>query len=345
MKDRNNLDAYVQCAFLCPTLDESEECLAFAISVGRELLKSCLGAKCFDESPTNTHMGHFYDALPARPYLRTLQALVRLAFENKHYEKSADNALELMRLCAGDDMGQRGWLGSMLLRCGRNTEALAFAQAWMVPGAPKRVPYPPPVNEVLTADQEEENKYAKAAIAYTGALAAFRVWGGDAPVARQYLRIAARACPAVLIKILAHVEKPSSLNMNPRSLNGAEDAHDYLSLTQDLWMAPDVWDWADGDPDVRTLVLRTCARPGCGKVETEANGFKRCSACMRACYCSSECQKMDWKTHKPACRERKQLKALAKKLGQGKPPPKDNSIIYGRIQEVPGGGHVTTGNF
>jgi hypothetical protein len=28
---------------------------------------------------------------------------------------------------------------------------------------------------------------------------------------------------------------------------------------------------------------------------------KRCSRCKSACYCSQECQKLDWKRHKPSC--------------------------------------------
>ena len=34
MEDPNNMDAFVQCAFLCPTLDESVECLEAGIVKG-----------------------------------------------------------------------------------------------------------------------------------------------------------------------------------------------------------------------------------------------------------------------------------------------------------------------
>jgi len=34
MKDGNNLDAFIQCAFLCPTLDESVECIETGIQKG-----------------------------------------------------------------------------------------------------------------------------------------------------------------------------------------------------------------------------------------------------------------------------------------------------------------------
>lgn len=39
-----------------------------------------------------------------------------------------------------------------------------------------------------------------------------------------------------------------------------------------------------------------CAKLGCSRI-----GTKACSACLRECYCSAECQKKDWKTHKIVC--------------------------------------------
>jgi hypothetical protein len=40
-----------------------------------------------------------------------------------------------------------------------------------------------------------------------------------------------------------------------------------------------------------------CARPGCNEV-----GSQGCSACLKVFYCSAECQKTDWKSHKIMCR-------------------------------------------
>ena len=67
--------------------------------------------------------------------------------------------------------------------------------------------------------------------------------------------------------------------MNARSFNGPEEAQDYLWLSQDMWMEPDVWNWANDDPIAKTSILRTCCRPFCGKEETKANEFKRCAGC------------------------------------------------------------------
>jgi len=69
--------------------------------------------------------------------------------------------------------------------------------------------------------------------------------------------------------------------MHPRPDNGTEDAHDYLWLTQDLWMEPDVWEWVNENPDVKNAVLQYCDK--CFVRETKVAEFKRCSACRIVC--------------------------------------------------------------
>lgn len=41
------------------------------------------------------------------------------------------------------------------------------------------------------------------------------------------------------------------------------------------------------------------------KKETAEGGkpLKQCSLCHRVYYCSQNCQKQDWKTHKPVCKD------------------------------------------
>jgi len=51
--------------------------------------------------------------------------------------------------------------------------------------------------------------------------------------------------------------------------------------------------------------MSECARPGC--LET---GINRCSICLREPYCSGDCQKVDWKAHKPICKTLKKLSNL-----------------------------------
>lgn len=43
--------------------------------------------------------------------------------------------------------------------------------------------------------------------------------------------------------------------------------------------------------------MHICARPFCNK-----GGLNRCSICLRQPYCSGECQKIDWKSHKIICK-------------------------------------------
>lgn len=48
--------------------------------------------------------------------------------------------------------------------------------------------------------------------------------------------------------------------------------------------------------------LRLCSHDGCGKPETRAHEFRRCSVCGKANYCSRACQALDWKArHKGEC--------------------------------------------
>ena len=59
-----------------------------------------------------------------------------------------------------------------------------------------------------------------------------------------------------------------------------------------------VWDWADGDAEVKSRVLKSCARAGCDVRETRVTEFKRCGGCKEVVYCGQACQKADWPAHK-----------------------------------------------
>lgn len=114
-------------------------------------------------------------------------------------------------------MGQRAWLGSVLLQAGRHKDALSFAQAWLQPEV-RRTGAPPPrggcaftdpsPDPIPHAEYERMAKYCDANLLYTGALAAFKLWGGDSLLARQYLRLGASNNPAILTRILGKVTRP-----------------------------------------------------------------------------------------------------------------------------------------
>lgn len=46
---------------------------------------------------------------------------------------------------------------------------------------------------------------------------------------------------------------------------------------------------------------RWCSRFGCQNQENKTK-FQRCQGCLLACYCSAECQKQHWPTHKQGCK-------------------------------------------
>ncbi|KAI0773887.1 hypothetical protein C8Q74DRAFT_1199891 [Fomes fomentarius] len=330
-QDPDNLDAVVQMAFLMPTMKAGLNLLEDAAARGRANLQRSLGPNCFDDD--SEQIGYFWRILETRPYMRVLQAIVRLAFEVKDYSKSANTMIEMLRLCPGDNLGQRYWLGSVLLKAGRTAEAMSFAHVWL--HLPRHVDWPPrggcafepPVNAPLSSEFIESKK-KWGSLLYTAALASYKLWG-DCQVARQYLRIAASANPYVLVKILANVDQPKSLNNLPRSPNGPEDAHDYLWLTQDLWMSSHVWNWVNNDAEAKSYILKTCARQGCNTREVRAAEFKRCGGCKEVVYCGQACQKEDWPAHKKSCKEHQQHKEFLKRMmaGRSTTSPSDGGPI------------------
>jgi hypothetical protein len=208
----------------------------FFLFAGKALLQLDLGPKCFDDD--GDRVGHFWDLLETRPYMRTLQALVRIHQENKRFDLAAYVALfsyswlinhttfflssevgiEMLRLCPGDNMAQRQVLGSNLLKAGRAADALSFARAWTSYNE-RTVIFPPrggcafstspPSSTPLTpAELTRLHKATPHAIVHTAALAAFKLFG-DCELARQYLVRAAELNPHVMLKVLGRVDQPS----------------------------------------------------------------------------------------------------------------------------------------
>ncbi|KAI0786330.1 hypothetical protein C8Q75DRAFT_794060 [Abortiporus biennis] len=312
MEDDANTDAWIQAAFLAPDLDTSCEMLRDA---REKNLKKWLGTDCFEDGN---------NVIDTRPYMRVLQALVRLSFQNHLYEESAQVIIEMLRLSPNDNMGQRYWLGSILIRIGRYEDAFSFSQNWLDPQVLRSgEPTPrggcvfskPLSPKPLSQSRIDSMKYARAEFTYNSAFAAFKIWG-DCELARQYLILSAKLSPNVLLKILARVDPPKSLNMSARPMNGPQDANDYLWLTQDAWMAEDVWNWANSAEEVKMLILKGCTNSSCSNKETRVGEFKRCSACHEVWYCSPNCQKADWQNHKPLCKERQRQKIMLKALTQ-----------------------------
>ncbi|KDR77979.1 hypothetical protein GALMADRAFT_1295800 [Galerina marginata CBS 339.88] len=303
LESPDNLDAAIQCAYLSDQEGdraEAIEMLELAERTGQRTLKKTLGEDCFEAK--GRHVGRFWLVMETRPYMRVLQALVRIYFEEGRYEESEKLMIEMLRLCPRDNTSQRAWLGSMLIRNGHYANALYFIQAWIEHESPPGggIAFKAPSRSLLSASQaREQSRFAIANMMHDAALASFRLFG-DCPQSRQFLKIAAYVQPIIFTKILTRASRPEKLDMHPRPDNGPEDAHDYLWLTQDLWMEPDVWQWVNQSQDVKNGILQFCDK--CYKRETTVAEFKRCSACRVVRYCTPQCQKKDWSTHKPDCK-------------------------------------------
>ncbi|KAJ7597566.1 hypothetical protein C8J56DRAFT_1041759 [Mycena floridula] len=235
-----------------------------------------------------------------RPYMRVLQAQVQIYVEVEDYVASANTVIEMLRLCPGDNLNQRARLGSVLIHAGRYSDALYSVQSCL----DKEVPWPDrtrfrePKYEPLSPETEKSLDWNHGAILYSAALACFKLRGD----------------------YLGRKTKPASLNMEARMYNGREDAHDYLWLTQDLWMTDDddVWSWVQENRDVEELVLKECSRDQCPNQEQKAAQFQRCGSCHTVVYCCRECQKGDWKKHKPDCIAHKERKETINAVTRGK---------------------------
>ncbi|KAF4611704.1 hypothetical protein D9613_004045 [Agrocybe pediades] len=330
IQDHHNLDAVIQLAFITPNMETAIQVLQAAERRGREMLKVSLGEDCFDDNKREEGL-EFNVVVATRPYMRVLQSLVKCYYDAEQYNKATETVLQMLRLNPSDNMAQRHWAGSLLIRCGRYADALSFSQQWLDFNAVNTGQPPPfggtnfktPHRNTMAVKKEKMYAYVAGALLYSAALASFKHFG-DCEQARQYLKLAVAANPNIVVKILGEVRQPSSLNNNPRVPNGPEDAQDYLWLSQDLWMETSVWDWANNNPDVKCVVLKNCSRPTCDEKETYVTEFKRCAACHLVSYCSPECQKRDWENHKEACRDRQMLKETIRAIQKGKPPPDDS---------------------
>jgi len=145
---------------------------------------------------------------------RTSAAILYLSRLNGFY--FSKTIIEMLRLCPNDNMGQRFWLGSLLIRCGRHADALYFAQQWLSDEVRKSgktlalggCAFSAPQNELPDSPLDETSlRWASGQLLYTAALASFKLFG-DIPISQTYLKMAATCNPHVLLKILAQVRKP-----------------------------------------------------------------------------------------------------------------------------------------
>ncbi|KAJ7187034.1 hypothetical protein C8R46DRAFT_283213 [Mycena filopes] len=249
----------------------------------------------------------FWSLDETRPYMRVLGKLGLIHMQGKLWKKAAETVTQLLRLGPSDQLGFRLMLGGFLLRAGRPADALYFTQRWMeyIFGPPRGgVDFAPPFRNAMNEIKYRElatNPLLRLQMTYTAALAAFTL-DGNSELARQYLHIAARY-PIVLVKVIGRFEEQTSVDMHPvRPPNGVEDARDHLWLAQELWMKDDVWHWVSNDSVVRASIYRECSNHMCRKQEDRVGQWQKCSGCKSAWYCSHNCQKVHWSSHREVCK-------------------------------------------
>lgn len=84
------------------------------------------------------------------------------------------------------------------------------------------------------------------------------------------------------------------------SVSSLACVYGYISAVQPVnWF---MREWFESGCGVLGEGLRLCSHIGCGRSETRAQEFRRCSVCGKVNYCSRGCQALDWKLrHKMEC--------------------------------------------
>lgn len=71
--------------------------------------------------------------------------------------------------------------------------------------------------------------------------------------------------------------------------------------------------WVKADPGYGKAgaIARPCSAAGCSASGTKDAGFRVCSGCRQAWYCSKNCQFTDWSAHKSACEQESESGGVA----------------------------------
>ncbi|EJF62935.1 hypothetical protein DICSQDRAFT_168605 [Dichomitus squalens LYAD-421 SS1] len=306
LDDYDNVDLVAEQARKFPDSHLAMRLLELTATKAREYLKRDLGQDCFEE--TFYAYGGFWGVLDTRPYMRTLHAIAHVAFDMGDLDKAIATTVETLRLCQGDNMGQRSFLPPLLLRAKRYEDALSFCQVWLDPqydgkqrplgGCAFAAPDPEPLSQAFV-DWHTES-WRPTDLLLNAALASYHLYG-DCEQARQYLSLGAKGNTRIMCEIWVRSRQPTKPYSRPRTANSREESHDYLWLMQDLWMEHDVWAWATRHPDVKEAALKRCGYAECSNREEAVFTFKCCGGCKEEWYCSPECQKADWRKHKLEC--------------------------------------------
>ena len=83
------------------------------------------------------------------------------------------------------------------------------------------------------------------------------------------------------------------------------------------------------------IAMLSCDNPECNKSEiSRMRRFKKCSRCITAYYCSKECQKADWPTHRTTCVEEGDSSEEEEDYLSLNSVTTDSEFSYSSIEEV-----------
>jgi tetratricopeptide (TPR) repeat protein len=192
-------DAYLLLAEeTASSAEEASELLAQGVAAGERTL----GPAPFEED-----VGHFWDLLETRPYMRARAALAETLWALDRREEAVEHQRDLLRLNPNDNQGLRY----------RQTEWLLWLECY------------DELDELFAAYDED----AAAAFAYTRALAAFRR-EGDSAEARRLLEEARELNPHVRAYLSGSKRLPKRL---PDYVGFGDDSEavDYAAGAAALW--------------------------------------------------------------------------------------------------------------
>eukprot|EP00798_Chlamydomonas_sp_ICE-L_P006997 gene6996-1646_t len=97
------------------------------------------------------------------------------------------------------------------------------------------------------------------------------------------------------------VNNPSLFFVVPKSEAGFYDTSEFNGwLECERWIRKLSGDSSNANFHVLIAIHPSCLTGDCGHALGRKKG-KKCTGCRRVVYCSKECQKVDWKEHKPGC--------------------------------------------
>ena len=317
--DPNNTDAMITLASVLPerTGCSQLDMLLRAERQAAQVLRQELGPRVFEEQ-----RGRFWGLVQTRPYMRSLRAVMECGGFSDRLDVAVQAGVQLLRLCPGDNQGNRTQVAGFLARAGRVNDAIHFCLQYLFHReedlcrpAEAGVDFPPrqytwaevqadvAANWHRLDDGEPEFAFLLAA----GVVRQFGL-GAAREEAERLLRAAHGRNKHVLERLLTKGVPDQYSQSGFVSPNSPETAQNFLCVSGEVLLQEPVGSFV---VDLATpWVLRACSGPACARSETRVKEFKQCAACKEVVYCSLACQKAHWKSgHKGPCKEKRERDA------------------------------------